>query len=76
MKANSFGGVPTVKGSKRARILFLRCASPNDQIATALRLYYEGLSLDAIKEEFEHQFNKNVATSTLYEWIQDAQLKP
>jgi putative transposase len=43
---------------------------PSDQIATALRLYYEGLSLDAIKEEFEHQFGVTVATSTLYEWIQ------
>ncbi|MGD0355464.1 MAG: DDE-type integrase/transposase/recombinase [Dehalococcoidia bacterium] len=43
----------------------------NDQIATALRLYYEGLSLDTIKDEFQHQFNKNVATSTLYEWIQE-----
>jgi len=44
---------------------------PSNQIATALRLYYEGLSLDAIQEEFQHQFNAHVATSTLYEWIQE-----
>jgi len=44
---------------------------PSNQIATALRLYYEGLSLDAIQEEFQHQFGSHVATSTVYEWIQE-----
>lgn len=44
---------------------------PSTQIATALRLYYEGLSLDAIQTEFQQQFNVHVATSTLYEWIQE-----
>jgi transposase-like protein len=44
---------------------------PSNQIATALRLYYAGLSLDNIQEEFQHQFNIHVATSTLYEWIQE-----
>lgn len=44
---------------------------PSNQIATALRLYYEGLSLDAIQEEFQQQFGIHVATSTIYEWIQE-----
>lgn len=44
---------------------------PSDQIATALRLYYEGFSLDIIQDEFQQQFNVHIATSTLYEWIQE-----
>ena len=44
---------------------------PSDQIATALRLYYAGLSLDKVQEEFEAQYNTHVAISTLYEWLQE-----
>lgn len=44
---------------------------PNDQIATALRLYYAGLSLDKVQEEFKEQYNTHVAISTLYEWLQE-----
>ncbi len=49
----------------------LKMRFPNDQIATALRLYYAGLSLDKVQEEFKEQYNTHVAISTLYEWLQE-----
>jgi len=44
---------------------------PSDQIATALRLYYAGLSLDKVQDEFKQQYHTHVAISTLYEWLQE-----
>jgi transposase-like protein len=42
---------------------------PPDQIATALSLYYEGLSIDAIRRELDNQFHVYPSDSTTYEWI-------
>jgi transposase-like protein len=42
---------------------------PPDRIATALRLFYEGLSLDKIRRELDHLYSVYPSDSTVYEWV-------
>lgn len=42
---------------------------PPDRIATALRLFYEGLSLDKIRRELDHLYHVYPSDSTVYEWV-------
>jgi transposase-like protein len=42
---------------------------PPDQIATALRLFYEGLSIDKIRRELDNLYHVYPSDSTVYEWI-------
>jgi len=42
---------------------------PPDQIATAINLYYDGLSIDAIRRQFDKLYNVYPSDSTIYEWI-------
>jgi transposase-like protein len=42
---------------------------PPDQIATALRLFYEGLSIDKIRRELDSLYHVYPSDSTVYEWI-------
>jgi transposase-like protein len=42
---------------------------PPDQIATAIRLFYEGLSIDKIRRELDSLYHVYPSDSTVYEWI-------
>lgn len=42
---------------------------PPDQIATALRLFYEGLSIDKIRRELDSLYHVYPSDSTVYEWV-------
>lgn len=42
---------------------------PPDQIATAINLFYDGLSIDAIRRQFESLYHAYPSDSTVYDWI-------
>lgn len=42
---------------------------PPDQIATSLRLFYQGLSLDKIRRELDHLYHVYPSDSTVYDWV-------
>ena len=42
---------------------------PPDRIATALRLFYEGLSLDKIRRELDNLYHVYPSDSTVYDWV-------
>ncbi len=42
---------------------------PPDQIATAISLFYSGLSIDAIRRELDSIYHVYPSDSTVYEWI-------
>lgn len=42
---------------------------PPDQIATAISLFYDGLSIDAIRRQIDSIYNVYPSDSTVYEWI-------
>lgn len=43
--------------------------TPSDQIASALNMYYEGMSLNAIRRHLKQMYNSYPADSTVYEWV-------
>lgn len=42
---------------------------PPDRIASAVNLFYEGLSLDEIRRTIEHDYGVKPSDSTVYEWV-------
>ncbi len=42
---------------------------PPDQIATAISLFYDGLSIDAIRRQLDSIYHVYPSDSTVYEWI-------
>ena len=42
---------------------------PPNRIATALRLFYEGLSIDKISRELDNLYHVYPSDSTVYEWV-------
>lgn len=42
---------------------------PPDRIATSLRLFYEGLSLDKIRRELDSLYHVYPSDSTVYDWV-------
>ena len=42
---------------------------PPEPIAAALRLFYEGLSIDKIRRELDSQYHVYPSDSTVYEWV-------
>ena len=43
--------------------------TPPQQIASAVNMYYEGMSLNAIRRHLDQQYNNLPSKSTVYEWI-------
>jgi transposase-like protein len=43
--------------------------TPADQVASALNMYYEGMSLNAIRRHLQQMYNNYPSDSTVYEWI-------
>jgi transposase-like protein len=42
---------------------------PPDQITTAISLFYDGLSIDAIRRELDNIYHVYPSDSTVYEWV-------
>lgn len=43
--------------------------TPADQVASALNMYYEGMSLNAIRRHLKQMYTNYPSDSTVYEWI-------
>lgn len=43
--------------------------TPMYQVASTLRMYYEGMSLNSIRRHLDQMHNNNPSNSTLYDWI-------
>lgn len=43
--------------------------TPADQVASALSMYYEGMSLNAIRRHLQQMHNNYPSDSTVYEWV-------
>jgi putative transposase len=43
--------------------------TPAVQIASALSMYYSGMSLNAIRRHLDQQYNNHPSESTLYDWL-------
>lgn len=41
-----------------------------NEVSSALNMYYEGMSISAIRRHLEQEFNHPHSTATIYEWIQ------
>ncbi|MBI2847164.1 MAG: IS6 family transposase [Chloroflexi bacterium] len=46
-----------------------RMRYPPDQIASALNMFYEGLSLNEVRRELQHRHGVLPSDSTIYEWV-------
>ena len=42
---------------------------PPNQVAAAVSMYYDGLSIDAIRRQLQSQYNIYPSDSTVYEWV-------
>lgn len=43
--------------------------TPANQVASALNMYYEGMSIKAVRAHLEQEYGNTPSTSTIYEWI-------
>ena len=43
--------------------------TPTNQVASAVSMYYEGMSLNAIRRQLQQEHNSYPSDSTVYEWI-------
>jgi putative transposase len=43
--------------------------TPSDQVASALNMYYEGMSLNAVRRHLQQTHNNYPSDSTVYEWV-------
>jgi transposase-like protein len=43
--------------------------TPKEQIASALDMYYEGMSLNAIRRHLEQMYHNYPSDSSVYNWI-------
>jgi putative transposase len=44
--------------------------TPANQVASALNMYYEGMSIKAIRRQLQQDHANSPSTATIYEWIQ------
>jgi len=44
--------------------------TPANQISSALNMYYEGMSIKAIRRNLQQEYGNMPSTATIYEWIQ------
>ncbi len=43
--------------------------TPTDYISSAVSIFYEGMSLNAIRRQLQQQYNIYPSDSTVYEWV-------
>lgn len=44
--------------------------TPANQVSSALSMYYEGMSIEAIRRQLQQEHGKRPSSATVYEWIQ------
>ena len=44
--------------------------TPSNQVTSALNMYYEGMSIKAIRRNLQQEHGNMPSTATIYEWIQ------
>jgi putative transposase len=44
--------------------------TPTNQVSSALSMYYEGMSVNAIKRHLKQEYDNSPSTATIYEWVQ------
>jgi len=44
--------------------------TPANQVSSALNMYYEGMSINAIRRNLQQEYDNKPSTATIYEWIQ------
>ena len=44
--------------------------TPANQVSSALNMYYEGMSVKAIRRQLQQEHDNSPSTATIYEWIQ------
>ena len=44
--------------------------TPANQVSSALNMYYEGMSIKAIRRNLKQEYGNVPSTATIYEWIQ------
>lgn len=43
--------------------------TPSNQVSSALNMYYEGMSIKAIRRNLKQEYDNMPSTATIYEWI-------
>ena len=74
VKFGSYNGVPRYWCKDCKRKFIANNALPNmktpvEQIATAVALYYDGVSLEAISRQLTHIYSSYTSDATVYDWI-------
>jgi transposase-like protein len=44
--------------------------TPAQQVSSALSMYYEGMSIEAVRRQLQQVYGKRPSSATVYEWIQ------
>ena len=44
--------------------------TPANQVSSALNMYYEGMSIKAIRRNLKQEYGNMPSTATIYEWVQ------
>jgi transposase-like protein len=44
--------------------------TPSNQVSSALNMYYNGMSIKAIRQQLKQDYNNEPSTATIFEWIQ------
>jgi putative transposase len=44
--------------------------TPTNQISSAINMYYEGMSIKAIRRHLQQEYSNLPSTATIYEWVQ------
>jgi len=58
-------------GSKfKADDMMFHMKTPTSQVSSALNMYYEGMSIKAIRRQLQQEHSNAPSTATIYEWIQ------
>ncbi len=58
-------------GSKfKADDTLFHMKTPANQVSSALNMYYEGMSIKAIRRNLQQEYGNMPSTATIYEWIQ------
>jgi putative transposase len=75
VKFGSYKGVPLhwckiCKRKFKVSDTTFHMKTPANQVSSALSMYYEGMSIEAIRRQLQQEHGKRPSSATVYEWIQ------
>ena len=76
VKFGSYKGVPLhwckiCKRKFKVSDTTFHMKTPANQVSSALNMYYEGMSIEAIRRELKQEYGRErLSSATIYEWIQ------